>query len=154
MKPLALAAIILSVLLISCAPANYSDILVTKVFDGDTLRLATGEKVRLIGIDAPETEYSYKDQREKRKRSPEYYQEARRATQFLKELVEGKRVRLEFDLEKRDKYDRLLAYVYLPDGTFVNAEILKEGYARPMNISPNVQYADLFQRLCQEAKEK
>ena len=154
MKPLAPAAIILSVLLISCAPVNYSDSLVTQVVDGDTFRLVTGETVRLIGIDAPETEYSYKDQREKRERSLDYYERARRATQFLKELVEGKRVRLEFDLEKRDKYGRLLAYVYLPDGTFVNAEILKEGHARPMNIEPNVQYADLFQHLYQQAKEK
>ena len=67
--------------------------------------------------------------------------------QFTKGLVEGKTVRLEFDVEKRDKYKRLLAYVYLPDGTFVNAEIVKQGYASLMTYPPNVKYADEFRRL-------
>ncbi len=151
MRQLGVISIILAVVLAACAQADYADVLVTRVFDGDTVQLANGEKVRLLGIDTPETEYSYADQREKRKRSPQYYQEARRATEFLKESVEGKRVRLEFDLEKRDKYGRLLAYVYLADGTFVNAEIIKQGYAAVMVIPPNLKYAELFQRLYQEA---
>ena len=69
-----------------------------------------------------------------------------RAYKFTKDLVEGKRVSLEFDVEKNDKYGRLLAYVYLRDKnkTFVNAEIVKQGYASLMTIPPNIKYADLF----------
>ncbi len=77
----------------------------------------------------------------------------RRAYEFTKKLVEGKRVSLEFDVEKYDKYDRLLAYVYLKDGgTFVNAEIVKQGYASLMTIPPNAKYANLFLKLYQEAR--
>jgi len=57
-------------------------------------------------------------------------------------------------VEKHDRYDRLLAYVYLKDGTFVNAKIVEEGYASLMTIPPNVRYADLFLKLYQEAREK
>jgi micrococcal nuclease len=68
--------------------------------------------------------------------------------------VEGKRVSLEFDVERYDKYDRLLAYVYIKDsGVFLNAEIVKEGYASLMTYPPNVKYADLFRKLYQEARE-
>jgi micrococcal nuclease len=77
----------------------------------------------------------------------------RRAYEFTKKLVEGKRVSLEFDVEKYDKYGRLLAYVYLKkDGTFVNAEIVKQGYASLMTILPNAKYADLFLKLYREAR--
>ena len=108
MKQLILITIILLVVLAACVQTDYTDVLVTRVFDGDTFRLANGEKVRLIGIDTPETEYSYADQRAKRKRNPEYYARATTATEFTRQLVAGKNVRLEFDLEKRDKYGRLL----------------------------------------------
>jgi micrococcal nuclease len=79
----------------------------------------------------------------------------RRAYRFTKNLVEGKRVALEFDVEKHDRYDRLLAYVYLKDAnrTFVNAQIVNEGYASLMTIPPNVKYADLFLKLYQEARQ-
>jgi micrococcal nuclease len=77
----------------------------------------------------------------------------RRSYNFTRKLVEGKRVRLEFDVERTDKYERLLAYVYLQDGTFVNAEILKQGYASLMTIPPNVKYADSFVKLFREARE-
>ncbi|MDP8267067.1 MAG: thermonuclease family protein [Candidatus Aceula meridiana] len=84
------------------------------------------------------------------------------ATQFVKELVEGKKVRLEYDVEKKDKYGRTLAYVWLDlpltssksyEGLFVNVTIIKAGYASPMTIPPNVKHADLFQKLYQEARE-
>jgi len=77
----------------------------------------------------------------------------KRAHLFTKNLVEGKKVRLEFDVQKRDRYDRLLAYVYLEDGTFVNAEIVRQGYAQVMTIPPNVKYQELFLRLQKEARE-
>jgi micrococcal nuclease len=76
------------------------------------------------------------------------------AARFTKNLVEARNVRLEFDVERRDKYGRLLAYVYLEDGTFVNAKIVEEGYAQVMTIPPNVKYAQLFLKLQQDARSR
>lgn len=135
---------------------NYSDILVTRAVDGDTLKLESGERVRLIGIDTPEIHESdklYRDSRRTQQDVATIKAMGMRAYQFTRSLVEGKRVSLEFDVEKHDVYDRLLAYVYLKDGTFVNAEIVKQGYASLMTYPPNVKYADLFVKLYQEARE-
>lgn len=74
------------------------------------------------------------------------------SAKFTTGLVLGKDVRLEFDVQKKDRYGRLLAYVYLEDGTFVNAEIIKQGYGSPMTVPPNVKYAELFRKLYQEAR--
>jgi len=135
---------------------NYTDIYVKRVIDGDTLQLVNGERVRLIGIDTPELHESDKLYRDslRTKQDARIIQElGRQAYEFTKQLVEGKRVILEFDVEKYDRYKRLLAYVYLKDGTFVNAEIVKQGYASLMTIPPNVKYSDLFLRLYQEARQ-
>lgn len=135
---------------------NYTDIYVKRAVDGDTLQLVNGERVRLIGIDTPELHESDKLYRDslRTKQDARIIQElGRRAYEFTKQLVEGKRVILEFDVEKYDRYKRLLAYVYLKDGTFVNAEIVKQGYASLMTIPPNVKYSDLFLRLYQEARQ-
>ncbi len=135
---------------------NYSDILVERAVDGDTLKLESGERVRLIGIDTPEMHESnklYKDSQRSGENVATIQKLGRRAYEFTKKLVEGQRVSLEFDVEKYDKYDRLLAYVYLKkDGTFVNAEIIKQGYASLMTIPPNAKYANLFLKLYQEAR--
>jgi micrococcal nuclease len=135
---------------------DYNDILVKRVVDGDTLQLETGERVRLIGIDTPEmheSEKLYRDSQRTKTDIATIKELGRRAYEFTRDLVEGKRVSLEFDVEKHDKYDRILAYVYLKDGTFVNAEIVKQGYASLMTYPPNVKYADLFLKLYQEARE-
>jgi micrococcal nuclease len=76
------------------------------------------------------------------------------ASSFTRKLVEGKRVKLVFDAQKHDKYGRLLAYVYLEDGTFVNGKIIEEGYAQVMTIAPNVKYAKTFLKLEREARQK
>lgn len=135
---------------------NYSDILVRRVIDGDTIQLETGERVRLIGIDTPEMHESdklYRDSQRTGQDTRTIQELGRRAYEFTKKLAEGKRVSLEFDVEKYDKYSRLLAYVYLKkDGAFVNAEIIKQGYASVMTIPPNAKYADLFLKLYQEAR--
>ncbi len=135
---------------------NYADVLVTRAVDGDTLVLESGERVRLIGIDTPEIHESkklYRDAQRSNQDTQTIQKLGRRSYEFTKSLVEGKRVSLEFDLEKHDRYKRLLAYVYLKDGTFVNAEIVKQGYASLMTYPPNVKYADLFLKLYQEARE-
>lgn len=116
---------------------------VQRVVDGDTVVLTTGERVRYIGVDTPEMHHP--------KRPVEAY--AREAKEFNRKLVEGKNIRLEFDLDRFDKYGRLLAYVYLRDGTFVNAELLAQGYAQLLTIPPNVKYTELFVQYQREARE-
>lgn len=135
---------------------NYADIQVKRAVDGDTLVLEDGSRVRLIGIDTPEMHESEKLHRDSQRSGQDtstIQKLGRQAYEFTKKLAEGKRVSLEFDLERHDQYDRLLAYVYLKDGTFVNAEIVKQGYASLMTIPPNVKYADLFLKLYQEARQ-
>ncbi len=136
--------------------ADYNDILVTRVVDGDTLKLGNGERLRLIGIDTPEMHDSNKLYRDSQRNHQDVEQIkilGQRSYGFTRDLVEGKKVRLEFDLERKDKYGRLLAYVYLPDGTFVNAEIVRQGFASLMTIPPNVKYSDTFRQFYQEARE-
>lgn len=113
--------------------------LVTRVVDGDTIevQLDGGEEdVRYIGVDTPETV----------KPGEPVQCFGKRASGFNHRLVEGKRVRLVFDEERRDVYDRLLAYVYLGD-RFVNADLLRQGLARTLTIPPNDRFAGRFKRL-------
>ncbi len=91
---------------------------VKRVVDGDTLLLTNGEYVRLIGVDTPETKHPQKP--------VEYI--GKEAYLFTQRMVEGKEVRIEYDQTRRDRYGSLLSYVYLMDGTFLNAEIMKQGY--------------------------
>lgn len=100
------------------------------VVDGDTVVLQDGQKVRYIGINAPELA---SDDHE-----AEPYGEA--SKQFNARLVDQKKLCLEFDQERLDQYKRLLAYVFLEDGAFVNAEILSNGYAYLLQSRPNLKY--------------
>jgi micrococcal nuclease len=136
---------------------NYADVYVKRVVDGDTIELEDGERVRLIGIDTPEIHVSdklYRDAQRSRQDIKTIQELGRRSYLFTKNLLEGKRVSLEFDVEKRDRYKRLLAYVYLKDGTFVNAEIVRAGYASLMTYPPNVKYVELFTELYRQARER
>ncbi len=135
---------------------DYNKVLVTWVVDGDTLKLENGEKVRLIGIDTPETKHNAKLKRDLKKTDKDaetLISMGERAARLTTVLAFKKYVRLEFDIEKRDRYNRLLAYAYLPDGRMLNAEIVKAGYAQMLTIPPNVKYQDLFLELQGEARE-
>ena len=135
---------------------NYDHISVSRVVDGDTLVLENGQRVRLIGIDTPETHINNRLYRQAQRSQTDIQtiiSLGKEASKFTRNLVEGKRVRLEFDVEKYDKYNRLLCYVYLEDDTFINAKIVQEGYASLLTIPPNVKYVDLFRALYQEARE-
>ncbi len=135
---------------------DYNNILVKRVIDGDTIELADGERVRLIGIDTPEAYYSAKLERDSKRTGRDIetiISMGKKASAITKTLVEGKKVRLEFDAEKRDRYGRLLAYVYLPDGAMLNAELVKNGYAQVYTFTPNVKYADKFIRLQRYARD-
>jgi micrococcal nuclease len=119
---------------------------VVRVVDGDTVKVSIGRRadtVRYIGMDTPETH----------KPGTPVQCFGRAASAFNARLVAGRRVRLRFDVERRDRYGRLLAYVYrLPDGLFVNAELVRAGYARQLTIPPNVAHAALFARLVRAAR--
>jgi len=114
----------------------------TRVIDGDTIVLDGTENLRLIGVDTPET----KDPR----KPVQYF--GQEAYDFTKNLVEGKKVRLEYDQDRTDKYDRTLAYVFLEDGTFLNAEIILQGYGFAYTKYP-FKYMDEFRKHEREARE-
>jgi micrococcal nuclease len=121
------------------------DVVVRKVVDGDTLEVTGGERVRLIGVDTPESV------------APDrpvgcFGKEASRFTAGL--VPPGTRVRLVGDAEQRDRYGRLLAYVYRQaDGLFVNAELLRQGYAQLLTIPPNIAHTDEFTAIARQARE-
>lgn len=121
---------------------------VLRVVDGDTAMIEIdGEekRVRFIGLDTPESVNP-----DESKNTPE----GKVASNFTKELLTGKSVYLEFDIEKEDKYGRTLAYLYLEDGvTMVQEEILRAGYAMVMTIQPNSKYADRLHAAQIEARE-
>jgi micrococcal nuclease len=122
---------------------------VTKVVDGDTFWVDDGSvkglKIRFIGIDAPES-------RNTGQKVKAYY--GKESKEYLVRLIGGKQVRFEYDIGRLDRYGRTLAYVYLKDGTFVNEQLVKNGYAGVMTIAPNVKYAEKFVKLAREAREK
>ena len=123
------------------------EVYVTKVIDGDTFWVNNGSekfKVRFIGIDAPETRNS----RGKLKGSY-----AKEAKEYVQQLTENKWVKLELDVQKKDRYNRLLAYIYLLDGTFLNADLVKDGFAVVDTYPPNVKHTALFVKLQHEARE-
>lgn len=144
--------ILLLILAADCSTAVKSDVTfypVLSITDGDTFRIAdgspNGKAIRLIGIDAPESRNSAA------KKIAPYGKEA---SDYLAKMIGGKKVRLEYDVEHTDRYGRTLAYVYLEDGTFVNAELLKNGYATVMTVPPNVRYAGEFVSLSRKARNR
>ena len=124
-------------------PANVRA--VVRVVDGDTIIVSPNERIRLIGIDAPESV------------APNRPVDCmgREASQFLKQcLPTGTEVRLEGDVEAEDRYGRTLAYVWVAStGVFVNAELVRRGFAQPLTIPPNIAYADEFVDLAREARQ-
>jgi micrococcal nuclease len=116
---------------------------VERVVDGDTIVLAGGERVRYIGVDTPESV----------KPGTPVQCYAKAASHFNARLVEGRRVRLRYDAERQDRYGRTLAYVFRSqDGLFVNAELVRRGYATTLTIPPNVAHADDFRQLARGAR--
>ena len=131
----------LAVLALLAAPSADAQV-VERVIDGDTIVVRGIGRVRLIGVDTPETV----DPR----RPVQFF--GREASAFTKRLLEGQPVRLEYDRERTDRYGRTLAYVFLPDGTFANAEIVRLGYGHAYTRFP-FRYLDRFRRLEREARQ-
>jgi micrococcal nuclease len=127
----------------SSSPAPSGTAQVRRVVDGDTILLTSGERVRLIGIDTPESV----------KPGTPVQCFARRASAFTHALLDGAAVRLVPGAERRDRYGRLLAYVYRArDGLFVNAALVRGGYARTLTIAPNTRHAAEFAALASDAR--
>lgn len=131
------------------------------VVDGDTLKVIhEGKKisVRLIGIDTPESRMNKRAKLQARNSGSgtrAVVEMGKRAKKFVKGLVgKGDTVGIEFDVEKHDRYRRLLGYVYLGDGRMLNEVIIRSGYAEPLTIPPNVKYQKRFLKGYRYARER
>ena len=133
--------LLLSAVLPALAPAPAAAQVVERVVDGDTIVVRGVGRVRLIGVDTPETVAPG--------RPVEFF--GREASAFTRRLLEGRSVRLEYDRERTDRYGRTLAYVHLADGTFANAEIIRRGYGHAYTRFP-FRYLDRFRQLEREAR--
>jgi micrococcal nuclease len=156
---------------------NHKVYTVKRVVDGDTLVLSDGQKVRLTGIDTPESKANAKAIRDSRRSGEDLAtitHQGKEAAAFVRRMIEGKQVRLEFDVQRHDRYGRELAYVYDVETLkfhpefktaqglwtqgdseiFLNGSIVRSGYAMPMTIPPNVRYAGLFKQLYREARDQ
>ena len=154
----------------SCGAALPDQARVGRAVDGDTVELSDHRLVRYIGIDAPEV------RRRARPGDPEWRPPRRSiwsgrgagegdrwvsdpqpfgeaAAEANRRLIEGKVVRLEYDVQTHDRYGRLLAYVYVGP-MMINAELLRLGYAQPLTIPPNVKHAETFRALAADARRK
>lgn len=133
---------------------------ITKVVDGDTIYCTNRDgiqKIRLIGIDAPESSINtkaYKDSKKTGQSIETIKKMGEKSKEFVISRVPiGTRVKLEFDIQAKDRYKRTLAYIYLPDETMLNDLIVKEGYAQVATYPPNVRYQNTFLQSQKEARE-
>ena len=130
----------------------------SRVVDGDTIELVDGQLVRYIGIDTPELRRRVGD-----RWVDDVQPMGLEAAALNRKLIEGKRVRLEYDVQTHDRFGRLLAYVYVDSDVrqgdsqaevMVNEELLRAGFAQLLTIAPNVRYVDRFRALAEEARKK
>jgi len=134
--------ILLGCVAVSCSPSRTTSAKVTRVVDGDTILLATGERVRYIGMDAPEIGGI-----------AEFSALGEAAAEHNRRLVQGREVRLEYDVQLRDRYRRLLAYVFV-DTILINARMVSDGFARTLTVPPNLRYSSRILALEREAREQ
>jgi len=128
------------------APASIKPgyVRVTRVVDGDTIIIGEKERVRLIGIDTDEVPEDRIDPQSTGWRAAQFVQDTLRA---------DPQVKLQYDRERKDKYERTLAYVMLADGRMLNEIIIREGWAKTLKIEPNTRYAGRFAELEIEARD-
>ena len=136
-----------------CGAALPPQASVRRVIDGDTIELADGRLVRYIGIDTPELRRKVEGHWVL---DPEPFGEAARDAN--RRLVEGRTIRLEYDVQTHDRFGRLLAYAYVTrdgDGeVMVNAELLRDGFAQLLTIPPDVRHVEQFRALAETARRE
>lgn len=132
---------------------------IAQVIDGDTLRVRLGEKietVRLIGIDAPETRENKKSRADSQRSGSDLktiFELGNKARlHCLKLAPPGTPVVLQFDLQRRDKYNRLLAYVILQDGSMLNERLVRDGFAYLLTIPPNTAHSGRLKAAFEDAR--
>ena len=133
---------------------------VIKIVDGDTIKIeyaGTEENVRLIGIDTPESSKNSKAKKDAERSGQDVetiMAMGKKATNYVKSIIKpGTNIEIEFDVQSRDKYSRLLGYVYLQNGEMLNKKIVSTVYANVMTIPPNVKYQDRFLAAYKDARE-
>lgn len=152
--------LVFTALPVSATPAvSRSEVTLVRVVDGDTLKVRSGryeDRIRLIGIDAPEkaaNEKAFRDIARSHSDLKTITTQGKTAWDHLSSFLKpGQRLLLEYDVERFDRFHRTLAYAYLPDGTMVNERMAKEGYAKPLTIPPNVRYASKILAAYQDAR--
>ncbi|MFA7290063.1 MAG: thermonuclease family protein [Melioribacteraceae bacterium] len=162
MKRSAFYSYILFLLLItySCSKRSENEVLVSRIVDGDTIEIlleGRKEKVRLIGIDTPESRINSKAKKDAKRTNTDVKEIKKmgiRATKYLKSILNpGDAIRIEFDVRERDQYGRLLAYIYLNDGQMLNDLLVREGFANILTYPPNVKYEERFRESLRYARE-
>lgn len=134
----------------TCDPDEtyYGPYEVIEVIDGDTVCLdidGRKTKVRLIGIDAPESVHPDESKNT---------EEGKKASKYLFDLLDSRDVFLTLDVSEKDSYGRLLGYLWLEDGAMVNLKIVEDGYAVTMTVPPDVKYADAFAEAEKKARNE
>ena len=140
----------------------YENATVESVIDGDTLIIKTSsgkkEHLRLIGVDCPEMRENEKAIRDSIKLQiplTRLIELGTQSFQFTRSLVnKGDTIMILYDSERFDRFERLLGYVYLSNGAFLNDELIKQGYAKPLKIKPNIRFSEMFNKSYLNAKEK
>jgi micrococcal nuclease len=123
--------------------AGHSYYSVKKVYDGDTVLLSNGNKIRFLGINTPEVEGRHKS-------AQAGGEDAKR---WLLKVLKNKRIRLERDVEKKDKYKRLLAHIFTEDNLHINLELIKRGFGTVSIYPPNLKYTDILIKAQQHAEQ-
>ena len=137
--------VVLGLVCVAAAAPGPLEGVVVKIVDGDTIHVRTAErieKIRYIGINAPEVHHPTRGEEPG----------GREASEANRRLVAGRHVRLELDVQSRDRYGRLLAYVWVGE-TMINAELVRQGYAQVMTVPPNVRYQRLLVDLQRDARQ-
>jgi len=137
--------VVLGLVCVAAAAPGPLEGVVVKIVDGDTIHVRTAErieKIRYIGINAPEVHHPTRGEEPG----------GREASEANRRLVAGRHVRLELDVQSRDRYGRLLAYVWVGE-TMINAELVRQGYAQVMTVPPNIRYQRLLVDLQRDARQ-
>ena len=143
------------------AQSNAQSCVLLAVTDGDSILARcqqTSERIRLIGIDAPELhhgEHSERQSNQYGQSDEQVRQLGKQARSHLSSILKiGETLELRQDREMRDRYGRLLAYVYTSDGTMINSRMIADGFATPMTIKPNTAHKLEFEQLYASARRE